>query len=127
MSAIVPAQGPLRQLDGKSEPDEQVTEDVVSDPHRLSRLLMRMMKDVAVLKRRWWPRRLDFEGIAVDATGTVPFRLPHGFGGAVRYWVVSWTGAAAANLLLGAASDGNTLVLFSTVAGTATVRVEEAG
>lgn len=128
MSAIVPAVGPLRTLDQPAEPDEQITPDQVEDTSRMARLLMRIVRDVARLRRRWAPRFIEFEGRVVDATGTTAYRFAHGFGNArVRYWVVQWSGAAAHNLRYSTASDANTLVLTSTSAGTATVRVEEGG
>lgn len=126
-SAVVRSIGTPRQLDRKAEPEEQITEAVVRDPVQLARALTRVARNVADLKRRFVPRRIDFEDWTVDATGTTAYRLEHGFGGRVRYSVVEWSGASAPNLRKDTASDDNTLVLTSTVAGTATIRVEEAG
>lgn len=127
MSAIVPAHGDIRQLDRHAEPDEQVTPADVQDPERVSRLLMRILRDLAALKRRWWPLRVDVEDREVDATGTTKYRYPHGFGGRVRWWVVGWSGAAGPQLAEHDDTDDMTLVLVSYVAGTVTLRIEEAG
>jgi hypothetical protein len=115
------------QLDRRAEPDEQVTDEDAKDAGRLARVLMRLLRDVAILRRRWAPRRVDFEDVEVDATATVFYRFPHDFNGRVRWWVVDWSGGAAPSLLRDGRSDQNALVLVSTSAGTATIRVEEAG
>lgn len=128
MSANIDRNGKVRQLDKPAEPDQQVMEDEATDAPRLVRLLMRMLRDLAALKRRWAPRRLDFEDCAVDATGTTKYRLPHGLGGRVRWWVVDWADASAAPALVKHAdTDERTLVLVSRAVGTATIRIEEAG
>ena len=128
MSAIIPRSGPVRQLDRKAEPDEQVTTEQAKDPERVSRLLMSILRDLAQLKRRWAPRRIDFEDRTVDATGTALHRFSHNFAGRVRWWVVDWQASSGApSLRRHASSDENTLVLVSSVAGTASIRVEEAG
>jgi hypothetical protein len=127
MSANIPTTGTPRQLDRPAQPEEQITEEHATDASRLSRLLMTVLRDIASLKRRWWPERLDFVDRVVDATGTTKYRLPHGLRGRVRWWVVDWQGSAGPGLARHADTDANTLVLVSYVAGTATVRVEEAG
>lgn len=95
----------------------------------MSRIVQGLLNDVATLKRAWTPRRIDFEDVAVDGTGSTLYRFPHGFGGRVRWWVVDWSGAASVAGLMRDedATDDNTLVLVSWIAGTVTVRVEEAG
>jgi hypothetical protein len=128
MSAIIPRSGPTRQLDRKAEPDEQITPEQAKDPDRVSRLFMSILRDLATLKRRWAPRRIDFEDRTVDATGMTLHQFTHNFAGRVRWWVVDWqTSTGASSLRRHSASDENTLVLVSSVAGTATIRVEEAG
>lgn len=128
MSAIVSIlTGKVRQLDRRAEPDEVLTAKDAADTERLARLLVRIMSDVASLRRRFVPKRIDFEDLTVDATGTAKFRLEHRFGGAVRFWVIGWDGAAAHNVRQHADTTKDVLVLTSTSAGKATVRVEEAG
>lgn len=127
MSANIDAAGEVKQLDGRVEADEVVTEADVQVPLKLSKLLIRVLREIATLRRRWSPRRIDFEGVDLDATGTKRFRLPHKFNGRVRYWPVEWAGAAPYNIARDPATDVNTLVLVSTSAGIATIRVEEAG
>lgn len=128
MSAIIPRNGPVRQLDRKAEPDEQITPEQAKDPERVSRLFMSILRDLATLKRRWAPRRIDFEDRAVDATGTTLYQFTHNFAGRVRWLIVDWQASSGApSLRRHSSSDGNTLVLVSSVAGTVTVRVEEAG
>ena len=128
MSAIIPRSGPVRQLDRKAEPDEQVTTEQAKDPERVSRLLMRILRDLAQLKRRWAPRRIDFEDRTVDATGTTLHQFTHNFAGRVRWWAVDWQASSGApSLRRHVSSNENTLVLVSSVSGTATIRVEEAG
>lgn len=132
LSAVIPNVGPVRQLDGRAQPDEQVTEEQAKDPARIARLLMTILRDVATLKRRFWPRRVDHEDRSVDGSGTTLYRFPHNFGGRVRWWPVDWSGAASGPLLVryDDSDDGtnnDTLVLVSYEAGTLTLRIEEAG
>ena len=127
MSAIVPAVGDVRQLDGPSEPDEQVLPADVQDGERMSRLMMRVLRDLAGLRRRWWPMRIDVEDRAVDGTGATKYRFPHGLGGRVRWWPVQWAGSGPCALSQHADTDDKTLVLVSYEAGTVTLRIEAAG
>lgn len=129
MSANIDSDGRVRQLDRRAEPDEQVQEDEVKDPPRLVRLIMRMLRDIALLKRRWRPRRIDFEDVRVTGGGGDTFRFAHGFGGRVRWWVVDWqsTSAEPPGFDRDVSSDDNTLALVSYAAGIVTIRVEEAG
>lgn len=127
MSARIDKAGTIFPLDRRAEPEEQITEQQVQDPKRLARMLMTILRDVALLKRRWWPERIDFEDTVVDATGTTKYRLPHQLGGRVRYWVVQWSGTTAPCLKQHADTTEDVLVLTSNVAGTATIRVEAAG
>lgn len=127
MSAVIKSDGKLRQLDRAAQPPEQVTEEQVKDPERLSRLLMTMLRDLVTLKRRWWPQFIDFEDTAVDGAGTTKYRFAHRMGKRVRWWPVDWTGATAGpRLVRHTDTDKDTLVLVSYTAGTLTLRVEEA-
>lgn len=127
--ARIEADGKVVALDGRSEPDEVVTEDDAKDPGKVARLLARLLKDVASLKRLRAPRFIDFEDIVVGAAGAI-VQVEHGFGGRVRWWLVGWqpVGTVAAILKEDAAkTTTKTLVLASYVAGVATIRVESAG
>ncbi len=134
MSANVTSGGVVRQLDRKAAPDEQITEEQVQDPPRLARVLMDMLRDVAILKRRWTPKRLDFQGIVSTATDIAPqdFRLEHGFGGSVVWWPVKVVFTAGTTIVVPyiyelPTSSENTLILRVYYPGTLTIRVEEAG
>ncbi len=119
--------GKSRQLDGRVAPDESITEADAADAGKLARLLKRILRDLASLKARFYPKRTDFEDCAVGASTT--HRFPHGFNGRVRWWVIDQIGGGGspASLAKNDATDRNTLVLDSTVACTITLRVEEAG
>lgn len=120
--------GTVRQLDARAGAEQAPTETEVQDPAKLSKALSVLLRDVAALKRRWWPREVYYADLTVDATGTTLYRLNHGFGGLVYYAVVRWEdGTAAPNLRVDSTTTNSVLVLTSTVAGTATVRVWEAG
>jgi hypothetical protein len=127
MSVIVPFVGKMRVLDRALPPGEQVTPDEAKDPHRLARAFTNVLRDVALLRRRWSPRRVDFEDWPVDATGTTKYRFEHKFDGRVRWWPVDWSGSVAPILLKHTDTTANTLVLTSKAAGTVTIRVEESG
>lgn len=135
--AKITGAGAVKPLDGKAPPDQQVTEKDVQEPPKLARLLTDVLRDLAALKRRHYPRRIDFE----DQAAPGPIRLRHGFNGRVRWWVVDWTSAGTnlvdsggdtlsaswCDLTKQSDSDANMLVLQGHVTGTATIRVEEAG
>lgn len=128
MSAIVDKNNSIRPLDKAVEPLERVTPEQWTDVPRMTRLLTQILRDIAQLKRRFWPLRIDHQDRVVDASGTVLHRFAHGFGGRVRWWVVDWTDATLPPLLVRHSSSNNdTLVLTSGVAGTVTIRIEEAG
>lgn len=128
-AAAISSAGIVRRLDGRASATERLTAEHVADPERLARAVNELREQTASQANRHQPRSLDFEDLIVDASGTKLFRLKHGFGGRVRWYVVDWDGGAAgpAQLDRGAGGDENTLVLVSFTAGTATVRVEEAG
>lgn len=121
------ASGRVRKLDRLPEARTPLTEGDVQEPATLVRILDGLLRDLAKVLGLWRPRRFDWTAVPLDATGTATFRLEHRFGGVVRFWVVDWDGAAAHNVRKDTTTDDNTLVLTSTSAGTATIRVEEAG
>lgn len=125
-AARVTSAGRIYQLEKAAEPVEIITEADAADSIKLSRLLMRLAKDVTALKRRHFPRRIDFEDRDVDNTGTTKYRFEHGFKGRVRWWPVDVVGGVPA-LIRDEDTDQNTLVLTSTNAATLTIRIEEAG
>lgn len=127
-AARIEEDGKVVQLDRPAVPDEVVTEQDVQDAPKLARMLLRLLKDVATLKRRWWPDRLDYEDIPCVAGETI--RLNHGFGGRVRWWQVEWAGTGVGTFggfEQTADTDANTLVLLVVDNGTASIRVEKAG
>jgi hypothetical protein len=125
--ALVQGNGKVRQLDRQAEPDEVVTEYEAKQPDFLSRILMRLLREAAAMRRRWAPRTIDHQDIVVDGTGTTVYRLPHGFGGRVNWWAIDFKDGVAALLVRDASSDDNTLCLTSTEAGTVSIRIEESG
>ncbi len=128
MSAVVKADGAVRQLGGSAEPGEIVKPEDVQDADKLSRLLMRILGEQAKIKRQWKPRFIDFEARTVDSTGTTLYRFTHNFNAPVRWWSVDWSDASAGERLKRHAdSDLNTLVLVSYTVGVVSLRVEEAG
>ncbi len=130
MSAIIPANGAkIRQLDRQAEPDEQVRPEDVKDADKLARTVMRLLRDVARLKRRFWPDYIEHEDVSFDGSGTTVYRLPHGFGGRVRWWVVDVYGSAYGVALVKdeASTDDNTLCLVSNETCIATIRIQRAG
>lgn len=127
MSAVF-ASGKVRQLDKLSRPDDQITEEQVKDPERLSRMMQDILRNIAKLQRRWSPRFAEHEDVQVDGTGTTKYRFAHRFGKRVRWWPVDWADATGgAQLVEHSDTDENTLVLVSYEAGTVTLRIEEAG
>jgi len=124
MSAIIRLNEKPRQLDQKAGPREVVLEADATDTSKLAKLLTRLVADVAELRRRFWPQRLDFEDIDVGAGRRE--RFTHKFGGRVRWWVVDIIGDQP-GLSKDSTTDENTLVLWSAVETRVTLRVEEAG
>lgn len=128
----VTVDGKVMVLGPHSSPNDTISVDDVDDAPTLARILAGMFASLSMLLSRWYPRRTDYEDIAVSTAGAI-VQLQHNFNGRVRWWVVGWvsTGTAAPVLressLAGSITDANTLYLQSYVSGTATVRVEEAG
>jgi hypothetical protein len=129
LSANFNAFGVARQLDRRPDPNETVTPDNVTDPKALARLLTRILKDLTTLKARWFPRRLDFEDVAVGFDGTTIYNLAHNFDGRVRWFPVDWVGDTSAIPMLArdSSSDDNILALRSYASGKVTIRVEPSG
>lgn len=129
MSAVVDSAGNVRQLDRKGESGEQVTEEQATNPSRLARALSSLLSDVAKLRSRFYPKRVDFEDHTFEASAfATAHRFAHGFNGRVRWWLVDWTASVAPAVVRSSSlSDDNTLVLLCNAVGTATVRIEEAG
>lgn len=127
MSAVVTAQGSLRQVKPGQRTPDVISEPEVQNSTILTRAINAMRRDIADLLSAWKPKLIDYEDVVVDATGTTLYRFPHGFGKRVRWWPVSWNGAAAISLSQHGDTDNNTLVLVSRAVGTVTIRVEEAG
>ncbi len=132
MSANVEADGTVKQLDRRPGPDENISDEEVRDNSLLGKILLRIFRDVATLKRRWAPRRVDFRGIVSTGTAASPqtVRLAHGMGGPVVWWPVRVAGLGAGSLKFIeelASSTENTLDLSVMFEATLTIRVEEAG
>lgn len=128
-AARIDATGKIYQLGPKSQPDQNLTEDDVADATKLTKLLVKMLGDIAALRRRYAPRRIDFEDIVTGTSGAT-FQLQHNLSGRVRWWLVGWSAVGTSAPVLKefpSLITSNTLALQSYVAGTATIRVEEAG
>lgn len=128
MAARIAASGKVTQLDRPAEPDEMVTEEDVQDASKLARLLMRILKALALIQRRFFPRRLTFTNRTVAAGDTL--RLSHRFGVEVEYWVVKWRPASPTDSPVfdySTDSDADTLVLDVGNAGTVSIRIESGG
>lgn len=125
---------PPRQLTPRTSADEVVTEDDVQQPPKLARLLGKVLRELAALRRAWRPREVYFEDYPATDGGTI--RLEHRLGGRVRWCLVDFvrggTGTSSFNDEVAfnkddASTTSNVLVLNSRVVGTASFRVWEAG
>lgn len=118
-----------RSLDARAQPEEVVADTDVSEVPKLTRLLTRILRDVADLKRRFAPRVHTYINLDVDNTGTTVYRLAHRFGGPVAWSPVEWVTSSAAGPSLEehASGDKDTLAIVSHVAGRVAIRVEELG
>lgn len=81
--------GTTRVLDASATSREVVTAEDVQDPKKLAELLGRLLTATTELRRRWAPKRIDFEDVAVGGQGA-SVRLAHHFGGRARWSVVGW-------------------------------------
>lgn len=127
MSTVVPKSAGVRGLDKAREPDAQITEEQAKDPKNVALVFMDLLRDVASLKRRFWPKWVDFEDLSFDASGLQKFRLTHNLNARVRWWPVDVTYGSSPSLKQHEDTDLNTLVLVSYLSCTATIRVEAAG
>jgi hypothetical protein len=127
-AARIESDGKVRQLDGKAEPAEVFNEEDAKDSAKVARQMARLLREVAALRRQYVTRRIDFEDVTVGSGGA-SVTLEHGFGGRVVWWVVDWAdvGGVSHNFAKSPATTDNTLVLYSYISGTATIRVEAAG
>lgn len=124
--------GTLRQLDKPPQADEVVTEADAQEPAKLTRLLGRLLRDVARLSRAWSPRVINYQDTLVAAS--TKYRFAHQFGTRVNWWVIDWKPTSTAanmnvELFRDSTTDENVLVLLTGAAtvGTVSIRVEEAG
>ncbi len=127
-AARISRDGTVTRLDGRADAEEVITEDDVKEPAKVTRLLSRILSNIAALKRVSAPSRFDFEDVAVSTSGA-SVTLQHNINGRVRWWVVDWecvTNAAPILRKDATNTTASTLVLLSYVAGTATIRVEAA-
>ena len=132
MSANIRADGESLQLDKRAASQDLVRPEDVTDASKLARMISRSADEIAAVKRRWSPRRVDFEGIVTAGTINDPqrFALAHNLNGPVRWWIVRLTNPTGASNTLLVEVDGtdeNTLVLDAYFPATITLRVEEAG
>ncbi len=129
-SSKIDSVGKVTLLDQRAGAQEVVTEQDAADAKLVAKLLTRILLAVATLRRNWAPKSIDFEDVAVSTAGA-QVSLAHGMNGRVRWWICGWqsSGTSAPILRESAtvATDANTLYLQSYVAGTACIRVEQAG
>jgi hypothetical protein len=129
VSARIDSTGKVTPLGGRAEPTEVFKSADVEDPQTLADALTTLRDQVKVLERRFAVEFIDFEDIALLAYADV--RLSHGFGGRVRWSVLDWISSVGALPPVlernASATTSDVLVLTSSVAGTATIRVERAG
>lgn len=128
MAVRIDASGKVYQLDRAAEPDEVVSAEDAQDAGKLARLLMRLLKDVADIKRRFFPRRITFANRVVTSGDTL--RLHHKFGVAVEYWPVKWRPDTPGDVPMfdfSTDTDADVLVLTVGNSGTVSIRVESGG
>ena len=105
-----------------------VTEDQVSDPKTLAKIMSDMRDDIAAARRAADGSWAEFEDIVVGTSGAA-VSLAHGMGGRVRWWVVDCNDNGILNGISikkdPNASTDSVLVLKSYVALTVTIRVEK--
>lgn len=128
MAARIEASGKVYPLDRPAEPEEIVSEEDAADTGKLARLLMRLLRDAADVRRRFFPRRITFANRVVVSGDTM--RLHHKFGVAVEYWPVKWRPATPGDVPVfdySTDTDANTLVLDVGNSGTVSIRIESGG
>lgn len=129
MSAYVANDGAVTSLDGKAAPDEIVSEEDAGDVKKLSKLLTRLLRELALLRRRWVPRRIVFRDVTTNGGAMTPqtHQFEHRFGGRVLWWVCDWNQSSPPSLQRHTTTTDDTLVLRSYGAGIVSICVEEAG
>lgn len=128
-TAVVDAAGRMRQLDKPATGSDRFTAADAKDAEKLARKVQSLEDRLTGLERAFRPRWIEFEDVTVAASGAT-VRLPHGFNGRVRWEVRGWRTSSTLLWLFKedtSATDANALVLLSYVAGTAVIRVVEAG
>lgn len=127
-AAKVTATGKVVQLNAKAEPDSIVTEADAQSPRLLAKLLTGILAELARLRRRYAPRHIDFEDLAI-ASGGKTLSLHHGFNGRVRWWLVDVeiTGSSAAPIVQkwSPLTDADHLGLWTDSNHRVSIRVEE--
>src|SRR5438045_1133533 len=100
-SARVSAAGLVTKLDARTQPSTVVLPKDVQDPESLAQTITSIVSDAQDLKRRFVPRRVEFEDQTVGAgvSGTT-LRLAHNFNGRVRWSVVDWVCSTSAAWIL---------------------------
>jgi hypothetical protein len=101
--------------------DDQITEEGVGDPRKLSHVITRLLATVRGLERI---QRKPFQDFAITPAGSGTISVNHRFGSDVRWYLVDWTGAAAPNLRRSSSTTADVLVLDSGAAGAGILRVE---
>lgn len=128
MRAAVVTDASVRVLDGRGDAPVVITPEEVQRPDVLARLLNELRRGQAETARRWNPRVLVVEDR--DLTSGDEWRVEHGFGGRVRWWIADWQPSTPGDVPVferDAATDANALVLDVGNSGRATLIVMEAG
>lgn len=125
--AKVASDGTVTQVGPRIPPDVNVTAEDVEDTSKLARFITSIFRDLAALKARWYPRRVDFEDVVVVTSRDYSFQ--HNFNGRVRWWPVEWSSGSAVppTFVQQISTTANTLVLGAYQDGTVTIRIEEVG
>lgn len=110
-----------------------VQDEEVKNPIKLAEILRGLLQRITAAEASIPPEAIEFEVELTGGAGASSITLSHNFNGAVRYMVVYWTSTRAGAtptaspvLVVDASSDVNNLVLKSSVAGRAIIRVEPA-
>lgn len=128
-AAKISSTGVVTQLDRKAQPQDVILAKDVADPEDLAQILKGTLGDVKDLQNRHDPRRIYFYDQTTGTSGAA-LTLPHKFGARVHWQVIDWSssGTSLWNLKKDTTNTTqDTLVLLSYVAGTATIKIEEAG
>lgn len=127
-AAVAFTDGRMRQLDAKGTPSAVLTALDAQEPEKIARAVNDLTRSVAEQARAFTPRVIFHRDVTVTGTGLVKYRFQHGFRGLVNWYVARWSSAAGGHSLVeDASTTADTLVLVSYIAGTLTLRVEEAG